>query len=144
MTALGPFQPHKYTEDTWEYAVYTDIWTRLQFLTSHVSFQSNQNPSNKRLLRTAKYAVDRLFSDELRPFIVGMDMLNHKTHYRDGGIVLGQYSKLVQTKRPELAQECERRMMRMWQKYLEFYPNDKQIAQLVKDRINPYIGRKVP
>ncbi len=54
-------------------------------------------------------------------------------------MIYGTLSKL--TKKADRQTELSNKMFAAWQRFVELTPGDKEIAPIVRDRYNPYLGR---
>jgi dolichyl-phosphate-mannose-protein mannosyltransferase len=138
---MAPFDPKKYTMDTWERVLYNDVWARQLHLSSYISFHANQQLSDKVLLETAKNATENLlqYEPDMRRYAMFAD-----TMYRDCGIIFGQWSAAQMECCADEAEYYSTRLMDLWTEYIRRVPSDTQLSGFVKDRINPYTGKPVP
>jgi len=139
---LGPWLPNRYTEDTWEYVIYFDVWRRRVSLSSLVSFHSNKNLSDVPLLRAANEIFSDIFSEEELPWLEKYGIINPDA-YRGAGIISGQYGKALKDEGGSLEEirNLESNMVTMWKRYLAIKPDDTEIKRLVDAKVNPYTGR---
>lgn len=63
---VGPFQPLKYTPDTWEYIAYSDIFNRRVYAFSYTAFRANRDLKDVSMLELAKDAADAVWGTSLQ------------------------------------------------------------------------------
>jgi hypothetical protein len=155
LSEMGPFDAHKYTDETWEFIAYQDAMTRLAHLTAITSFHANKDMAEPALLLLARAAVNELFQSPqlelmLRFRAIGAD------DFRAGGIVQGQYSERLRmqylSKNPGATavdarteremRTAERRMFYLWDVAVQL--GLREVEPFVVRMFNPYAGRPLP
>jgi hypothetical protein len=133
------FDPERiHTAETWEHVLYSDLFTRLRFFFSTVSFHSNQDPHNVDLLKLAvQIGEDLLLTPQFAQYGFILD-----NDYYAGGVIMGQYHRHLKAHGVSggLLEIYEEHMVALWTQY---YCNtgDDNIGIYLKDQYNPYVGK---
>ena len=140
---MPPYDPVKYTADSWEHVLYTDALQRLVYLTSYASFHSNQQQSNQPLLFLAYRLTCELTSLPTLSTVQRLNLLSTQD-YRAFGVIYGQYARHLKEVRGDSSREEQReaslQMRRMWRMYLDVSPDDQEIRRIYDSSLNPYTG----
>ena len=140
---LPPFDPVKYTADSWEHVLYTDALQRLVYLTSYASFHSNQQQSNRPLLLLA-YRLTRELTHPPTLATVETFHLVSPQDYRAFGVIYGQYARYLKEVQGDSSREEQREaslhMRRMWKRFLDLTADDQEIRRIYDSNVNPYTG----
>mmetsp|Transcript_2109 Transcript_2109/g.3847 ORF Transcript_2109/g.3847 Transcript_2109/m.3847 type:complete len:483 (-) Transcript_2109:78-1526(-) len=134
MEDTGPYNSRLYGNETWENMVYRDMWNRMVHLSSVVSFYSFENKEDTKLLNLSKRIFDYIFSRDMFSLLKSKNVYR-SSDYRAGGII---YGKWAAGKKGYSKAEAEKTMIRLWEKYLKLEPEDSELENFVKYKINPY------
>lgn len=140
---LGPWRPDKYTPDSWEAVVFRDAWRRRAYLASYIAFESNRLQGVPGLLRLARDVAAEQ-SDRRHDALMRAEGEAVPEHYRDAGIIFGQWSKEADAAGDAAeSASAEQTMFRLWARYVALRPDDEQVAPYLREGVNPYAGRRV-
>lgn len=136
MTDLGVWDPVKYTDDSWEHVAFFDTWHRTVYLSGLISFHASQRgDAEPALLDLGKIAFDYVFSPRVRRLLKA-NGIYRADDYRGAGIVYGRWAA-GQTK-GKARTKAEKRMVKLWKKYLELKPEDNELQQFIDAGVNPF------
>ena len=141
---LPPFDTARYGSDSWEHVLYSDAMQRLVYLTSYVSFHSNQRRDDFSLLALALRLTDELTRPDTLDTVAKHGYMSAQD-YRACGVIYGQWSAAMR-ERGQTAEEerASGRLRDMWRVYVRMNPQDDEIKRSVDNNYNPYTGQTLP